>query len=67
MLVPITKITSNKVIFNWTKIKQDDFNEIKRIMACDTLLTYLDFNEEVKIHTNASNFQLGAVLARKVS
>ena len=39
-----------------TEIKQDDFDEIKRIMACDNLLTYTDFNETFKINTNALKF-----------
>ena len=35
-------------------------------MACDTLLTYPDFNEAYKIHTNARTFQLEAVIIQKV-
>ena len=34
-------------------------------MARDTLLTYLDFNENFKIHTDASDFKLGAVIIQK--
>ena len=34
-------------------------------MARDTLLTYLDFNENFKIHTNASDFKLGAFIHPK--
>ena len=34
-------------------------------MVRDTLLTYLDFNEAFKIHTNASAFQLGEVVIQK--
>ena len=44
-LAPLTRLTSIKRNFKWTKVKQDAFNKIKRIMACDTLLTYPDFNE----------------------
>ena len=33
-------------------------------MAHDNLLTYPDFNETFKIHTNASTFQLGAVISQ---
>ena len=33
-------------------------------MARDTLLDYPDFNEEFKIHTNASDFQLGYVIRK---
>ena len=44
----LTNKTSSKVKFKWTKIKQDAFNIINRIVARDTLLTYLDFNNEFK-------------------
>ena len=34
-------------------------------MACDTLLTYPDFNETFKINNNAIAFQSGAVISQK--
>ena len=40
------------------------FKEIKRIVARDTLLAYLGSNEELKIHSNASVFQLGSVMSQ---
>ena len=49
----------------WTKIEQDDFDKIKRIVARDTLLTYPDFNGNFKIHTDASDFKLRAVIIQK--
>ena len=45
MLSNLTKITPNKVKFKWTKIKQDGFNKIKRIVNNGDLLSYPDFNE----------------------
>ena len=36
-------------------------------MASNTLLTYPDFNEEFKIHTNDCDFQLGVVIRQKVN
>ena len=51
--------------FKWTEVKQDAFYEIKRIVACDNLLTYPGFNETFNIHTNASAFQLGVVIIQK--
>ena len=38
---------------------------MKRIVAHDTLLVYLDFNEEFKIHIDASDLQLLAVIRQK--
>ena len=64
-LAPWTKITSTKVKNKWTKIKQDAFNEITRIVARDTLLTDTYFNETFKTNTDASNFQLWAVITQK--
>ena len=61
-LAPLIKITLTKVKFTQTKTKQDSFDEIKRIVACDTLLAYPDFNEGFKIHNNDRNFQLGSVI-----
>ena len=64
-LAPLTKIVSNKSKFKWTKIKQDAFGEINRIVDRNTLLTYPGFNETFKIHTYASGFQLGEVFGHK--
>ena len=62
LLASLTKITSGKVKFKWTKIENNNLEEIKRIVAHNTLLVYPDFNEEFKIHTNATDFQLGEVI-----
>ena len=65
-LAPLTKLTPIKRKFKWTKVEQDVFDKIKRIVARNTLLNYPDFNENFKIHTNASEFQLGVVISQKV-
>ena len=65
-LAPLTKLTYMKRNFKWTQVEQDDFDEIKRIGARDTLLTYPDFNETFKIHTDGSASQLGAVIIQKI-
>ena len=44
-LAPLTKITSSKVKFKWTKIENNNFEEIKKIVAHDNLLAYPNFNE----------------------
>ena len=65
-LATLTKITSIRKKLKWTNVEQDAFDKIKRIVACDTLLNYLDFNEAFKIHNNCSAFQLEAVIRQKV-
>ena len=47
-------------------MEQYALNIIKWILAHDTLLTYTDLNESYKIYTDASMFQLGAVMSQKV-
>ena len=51
--------------FKWTKIEQSAFNELKRIMDRDTLLSYPDFNEGFKIHTDARKVKLGVAIGQK--
>ena len=53
---------SSKVKFKWTNTKQDYFKEINNIVAPNTLLDYPNFDEEFKIHTDASKFQLWVVI-----
>ena len=64
-LAPLTKLMSIKRNFEWTQVKQDAFEKIKRIVALNTLLTYPDFNEIFKIHNNARTSQLGVVISQK--
>ena len=65
MLEPLTRFMSIKQKFKWTQVKHDYFDKTKRIVACDTLLTYLDFNEIFKTNTDASAFQLVSVISKK--
>ena len=65
MLAPLTRLMSIKNKFEWAQVKQDALNKITQIVACDTLLTYPDFNETFKIHTNTNALQLGAVISHK--
>ena len=64
-LLSLTNITFSKVKFKWNKIEQDAFYEIERTVAHDNLLAYPDFNEDFKIHTDANNLQLEAVIRQK--
>ena len=65
MLAPLTRIMYNKRKIEWTQVEQDAFGKIKRIVDRDTSLTYPDFYETFKIHTNARKFQLGAIISHK--
>ena len=64
-LAPLTRLTSIKRKSKWMQVEQDALDKIKWIVARDTLLTYSDLNENFKIHTDDSAFQLGAVINHK--
>ena len=64
-LATLTKLTSIKSKFKWENVEQYSFDETKRIVDRDTLLTYPYFNETFKIHEDARVLQLGAVLVQK--
>ena len=48
--------------YKWTKKNKKAFEEIKWIVARNILLSYLYFDKLFKIHTNASDLQLVAVI-----
>ena len=64
-LASLTRSTYVKRKFKWAQVEQETFNKINRIVTHDTLLTYPYFNETFKIHTDASTFQLVAVISHK--
>ena len=51
--------------FKWTDVEQKASDEIKRTVAHNTLLAYPDFNKRFYIHTDASDYQLGAVIIQE--
>ena len=49
---------------NWNAIHQQAFEDIKKIMAKETILNYPKFGQPFEIHTDASDRQLGSVIAQ---
>ena len=64
LLVPLTTLTSNSTKWKWTNAEQQAFDNIKKVVAKETLLVHLNFNKPFDIHTDASDQQLGAVLSQ---
>ena len=64
-LAPLTKTTPGKVKFKGTKTKQEEFKEIKRIVAHNVLLYYPEIIKQFKIHTNDIRSQLGVVIIQE--
>ena len=64
IIAPLTKLTSKKVPFVWTDVHQKAYDKIKMVLSKETLLRYPDFSKEFEIHTDASQSQIGAVIAQ---
>ena len=64
LLHPSTALSSNKVKLKWTYVEQKAFDDIKHDVDQNTLLAYTDFKKCFDIHTDDSNYQLGAVISQ---
>jgi transposase InsO family protein len=62
ILAPLTSLSGKTAKWKWTKECTEAFESIKASMARETLLNFPDFNKEFHIFTDASNYQLGAVI-----
>ncbi|MGH7973976.1 MAG: RNase H-like domain-containing protein, partial [bacterium] len=65
ILAPLTRLTSNKVKFNWAEEEDAAFNEMKSLISQDVLLRFPDHSKSFQIYTNASDLQLGAVIKQE--
>jgi RNase H-like domain found in reverse transcriptase len=65
VLAPLATLTSNKKKWDWGPQQDVAFNIAKKIIAREVMLAYPDFNEPFEIHTDASHYQLGAVISQK--
>ena len=65
IIAPLTKLTSKKVPFVWKDVHQKAYEKIKMVLSKETLLRYPDFSKEFEIHTDASQLQIGAVIAQE--
>ena len=65
VLHPLTSATSSKIKkFEWTDDMNKSFIDIKRIIAQNVLLAYPNFSLPFDIYTDASDYQLGSVIAQ---
>jgi hypothetical protein len=62
VLAPLTALTSKTAVWRWTDVEENAFRTIIRIMGREVLLVYPDFEKPFEIHTDASDYQMGAVL-----
>jgi len=62
ILAPLSALTSTKQTFNWTSECQKAFDQMKALLAHDTLIAYPDHNHPLHVYTDASEYQLGSVI-----
>src|SRR5687768_11551246 len=65
ILAPLTALTSAKVKWKWTEEHQTTFDEMKCVITRETLLAYPNFTQPFNVHTDASQYQLGACISQK--
>ena len=65
VLAPLASLTSKKTKWKWGPQQQIAFDTAKKIMAREVMLAYPDFTQPFEIHTDASHYQLGAVISQK--
>jgi hypothetical protein len=58
------ELCSKNKPWKWTDAHHKAFNKAKKIVACDVMLAYPDFNKEFVIHMDASHTQLGAIISQ---
>ncbi len=61
---PLTMLTRKNIAWEWGDSQRDAFNCIKHCLTSTPILRYPDFTREFIIHTDASGYGIGAVLAQ---
>jgi hypothetical protein len=64
LLAPLTSMPSKNIKFNWMGEHQKEFENIKKIIRREVILTFPDFHKPFHIYTDASDKQLGAVITQ---
>ena len=49
LLAPLSSLTSATAKWEWTDVHQKSFDEMKKLVVRETLLTYPDFNKTFEI------------------
>ncbi len=61
-LAPLTKLVSKQAKWTWGEEQQKAFDDMKKIIGKETLLNFPDFSKTFHVYTDASDYQLGAVI-----
>lgn len=61
---PLTSLLKKYVIFNWTDLCQEAFDELKKSLTTEPLLQHPDFTRKFNLTCDASNYVIGCVLSQ---
>jgi transposase InsO family protein len=64
LITPLANLTKKGVSFKWTTECETNFQAIKQLLAKRIALSYPDFHKSFDIYTDASKYQLGAVITQ---
>lgn len=67
LLAPLTKLMSENLKFEWTEVEQKAFDEVKRTISAESLLTYPDFSIPFDVYTDASREMWPSVITTPMS
>ena len=65
LIAPLTHLMNKKTKWKWGPEQQKAFEEIKAVISKETLLAFPDFNKTFHVYTDASDYQLGAVIMQE--
>ena len=64
VLAPLTALTGKRA-FTWTSECQQAFDQMKALVSSDALLAFPDHTQPFDVETDASDYQLGAIIKQK--
>ena len=66
ILQPFTEVSAGKkgTKIKWTEELESSFHQVKKMVCQQTMLTYPDWSKPFDVHTDASDYQLGAVISQ---
>ena len=66
LVTPLTELTKKtSKTFKWETKHQEAFDSLKRELARQVILAYPDFTKTFEIYTDASKYQIGAVITQE--
>ena len=68
MALPLTKLTQKNIVFKWDGQCQEAFEKLRTAVTSAPVLQIFqpDRAEEIEVHTDASQYAMGAALLQKL-